>query len=83
MSDDKRKACPYCGRLLVKYGTDDVVGEQEYSEVTDEMVCRSCAQRLRDEQQQRKIRLFEESPQEFIHKYGLQEFQRFQDEVAP
>ena len=47
--------CPYCGKILVDYGFDDVVGKRTWSEITDEIVCESCAKSIREnhEQEQR------------------------------
>ena len=57
MIKDNREpdCCPYCGKILVDYGSDDVVGIITYSEITDEIVCESCAKSIREnhEQEQR------------------------------
>ena len=44
--------CPYCGKILVDYGFDDVVGIRTYSEITDEIVCQSCAKSIREDHEQ-------------------------------
>lgn len=73
--------CTYCGKLLVKYGSDDVVAQRSYSEITDEIVCQSCARSIRESERARKTDLFREDPWEFINEFGPREFDRIKREL--
>lgn len=46
------ECCPYCGKILVDHGTDDIVAKESYSLITDEVVCEECAKSIREKHEQ-------------------------------
>ena len=57
--------CPYCGKILGQV-SDDIVGVISYSEVTDEIMCSSCAERM-DERYEVE---WEEDPERYLEIHG-------------